>query len=119
MLGDGGFARRYGAECITGFGHHGGGAGGHVVGGLSGFVGGRLDLLTQRFVDAWMAFPGLLLLMTSWRSWVPVPCSYEFRGESLLLEVLFESEHVSKAAVTHRVKADAVDQREVPAAGGE
>ena len=35
-----------------------------VVGGLSGFVGGRLDLLTQRFVDAWMAFPGLLLLMT-------------------------------------------------------
>ena len=28
-----------------------------VVGGLSGFVGGRLDLLTQRFVDAWMAFP--------------------------------------------------------------
>ena len=35
-----------------------------LVGGLSGFVGGRLDLLTQRFVDAWMAFPGLLLLMT-------------------------------------------------------
>ena len=35
-----------------------------AVGGLSGFVGGRLDLLTQRFVDAWMAFPGLLLLMT-------------------------------------------------------
>ena len=27
-------------------------------------VGGRLDLVTQRFVDAWMAFPGLLLLMT-------------------------------------------------------
>ena len=35
-----------------------------AVGGLSGFVGGRLDLVTQRFVDAWMAFPGLLLLMT-------------------------------------------------------
>ena len=34
------------------------------VGGLSGFVGGRLDLLLQRFVDAWLAFPGLLLLMT-------------------------------------------------------
>ena len=29
-----------------------------------GFVGGRLDLVTQRFVDAWLAFPGLLLLMT-------------------------------------------------------
>ena len=35
-----------------------------AVGGLSGFVGGRLDLVTQRFVDAWLAFPGLLLLMT-------------------------------------------------------
>ena len=35
-----------------------------VVGGLSGFVGGRLDLLLQRIVDAWLAFPGLLLLMT-------------------------------------------------------
>ena len=35
-----------------------------VVGGLSGFVGGRLDLVLQRLVDAWMAFPGLLLLMT-------------------------------------------------------
>ena len=35
-----------------------------AVCGLLGFVGGRLDLLTQRFVDAWMAFPGLLLLMT-------------------------------------------------------
>ena len=35
-----------------------------AVGGLSGFVCGRLDLVTQRFVDAWMAIPGLLLLMT-------------------------------------------------------
>ena len=35
-----------------------------AVGGLSGFVGGRLDLVMQRFVDAWLAFPGLLLLMT-------------------------------------------------------
>ena len=35
-----------------------------AVGGLSGFVGGRLDMVTQRFVDAWMAIPGLLLLMT-------------------------------------------------------
>ena len=35
-----------------------------VLGGLSGFVGGRLDLLLQRIVDAWLAFPGLLLLMT-------------------------------------------------------
>ena len=35
-----------------------------LVGGTSGFVGGKLDLVVQRFVDAWMAFPGLLLLLT-------------------------------------------------------
>ena len=35
-----------------------------VVGGTAGFLGGRFDILLQRFVDAWMAFPGLLLLLT-------------------------------------------------------
>ena len=35
-----------------------------LIGGTSGFLGGRLDLAVQRFVDAWMAFPGLLLLLT-------------------------------------------------------
>ena len=35
-----------------------------AIGGLSGFIGGRFDLVMQRFVDAWLAFPGLLLLMT-------------------------------------------------------
>ncbi len=35
-----------------------------LIGGISGFVGGKLDLVVQRFVDAWMAFPGLLLLLT-------------------------------------------------------
>ena len=35
-----------------------------LIGGVSGFFGGRLDLAMQRFVDAWMAFPGLLLLLT-------------------------------------------------------
>ncbi|MDE0023984.1 MAG: ABC transporter permease [Spirochaetaceae bacterium] len=35
-----------------------------LIGGISGFLGGRLDLAAQRFVDAWMAFPGLLLLLT-------------------------------------------------------
>ena len=35
-----------------------------LVGGISGFIGGKLDLAVQRFVDAWMAFPGLLLLLT-------------------------------------------------------
>ena len=35
-----------------------------LIGGTTGFIGGRVDLVTQRFVDAWMAFPGLLLLLT-------------------------------------------------------
>ena len=35
-----------------------------LIGGISGFIGGKLDLGVQRFVDAWMAFPGLLLLLT-------------------------------------------------------
>ncbi len=35
-----------------------------LVGGISGFLGGKVDLVVQRFVDAWMAFPGLLLLLT-------------------------------------------------------
>ena len=37
---------------------------GDVIGGTSGFLGGKLDLVVQRFVDAWMSFPGLLLLLT-------------------------------------------------------
>ena len=35
-----------------------------VIGVLSAYFGGRLDLLLQRGVDAWMAFPPLLLLMS-------------------------------------------------------
>ena len=35
-----------------------------LIGGISGFLGGKVDLAMQRFVDAWMAFPGLLLLLT-------------------------------------------------------
>ena len=35
-----------------------------LVGGTSGFFGGKLDLVVQRFVDAWIVFPGLLLLLT-------------------------------------------------------
>ncbi len=35
-----------------------------LIGGLSGFIGGKFDLAVQRFVDAWMSFPGLLLLLT-------------------------------------------------------
>ena len=35
-----------------------------LIGGISGFLGGKVDLAVQRFVDAWMAFPGLLILLT-------------------------------------------------------
>ena len=35
-----------------------------LIGGISGFLGGKLDLLVQRFVDAWIVFPGLLILLT-------------------------------------------------------
>ena len=35
-----------------------------LIGGTSGFLGEKVDLAVQRFVDAWMAFPGLLLLLT-------------------------------------------------------
>ena len=35
-----------------------------LIGSISGFLGGKVDLAAQRFVDAWMAFPGLLLLLT-------------------------------------------------------
>ena len=35
-----------------------------LIGGTSGFFGGKLDLVMQRFVDAWIAFPGLLILLT-------------------------------------------------------
>lgn len=34
------------------------------IGVVSGFVGGWVDIITQRFVDAWMAFPILVILLT-------------------------------------------------------
>ncbi len=34
-----------------------------VLGVLSGYLGGRLDMIIQRMVDAWMTFPGLVLLI--------------------------------------------------------
>ena len=35
-----------------------------LIGGISGFLGGKVDLAVQRIVDTWMSFPGLLLLLT-------------------------------------------------------
>ncbi len=34
-----------------------------IVGMFSGYIGGKTDLVAQRFVDAWMSIPGLLILM--------------------------------------------------------
>jgi peptide/nickel transport system permease protein len=34
-----------------------------IIGTLSGYYGGKFDLIMQRIVDAWMCFPGLILLM--------------------------------------------------------
>jgi peptide/nickel transport system permease protein len=34
-----------------------------VIGVLSGYFGGRVDMLLQRFVDAWMSFPALVVLI--------------------------------------------------------
>ncbi|MFN3975357.1 MAG: ABC transporter permease [Dehalococcoidia bacterium] len=35
-----------------------------LIGVPSAYFGGRTDIFVQRFVDAWMAFPGLLILLT-------------------------------------------------------
>lgn len=34
------------------------------IGVISGFIGGKLDLIVQRFVDAWISFPYFLILLT-------------------------------------------------------
>jgi peptide/nickel transport system permease protein len=34
-----------------------------VIGILTGYLGGKFDLITQRFVDAWMSFPDLVILI--------------------------------------------------------
>jgi len=36
-----------------------------IIGLTSGFIGGKFDLVVQRFVDAWMCFPGLVILLTA------------------------------------------------------
>jgi len=37
---------------------------GVVIGTISGFFGGKFDLIVQRLVDAWMCFPWLLIVLT-------------------------------------------------------
>jgi len=34
-----------------------------IIGVVSGYIGGKLDLIVQRFVDAWMCLPSLILMM--------------------------------------------------------
>ncbi len=35
-----------------------------TIGVPSGYLGGKYDMIVQRFVDGWMAFPGLIILLT-------------------------------------------------------
>jgi peptide/nickel transport system permease protein len=35
-----------------------------MIGTVSGFLGGRVDIVIQRFVDGWMCIPGLFLILT-------------------------------------------------------
>ena len=35
-----------------------------AIGIISGFLGGKFDTVIQRFVDAWMCFPGLVIILT-------------------------------------------------------
>ena len=35
-----------------------------LIGVPSGYLGGKYDIIVQRFVDAWMSFPGLIILLT-------------------------------------------------------
>ncbi len=34
-----------------------------IIGGLSGYIGGKFDLILQRFIDAWLGFPQIIILM--------------------------------------------------------
>ena len=36
-----------------------------IIGIVSGFFGGKIDMVLQRFVDAWLCFPGLILLVVA------------------------------------------------------
>src|SRR5439155_6409342 len=33
------------------------------IGIVSGYIGGKFDMLVQRFVDAWLSFPGIVILI--------------------------------------------------------
>jgi peptide/nickel transport system permease protein len=35
-----------------------------LIGATSGYIGGKFDLVVQRFVDAWLSIPGMLVLLT-------------------------------------------------------
>jgi len=35
-----------------------------IIGMISGFAGGKTDIIIQRFVDAWVCFPGLFVMLT-------------------------------------------------------
>ena len=56
----------YGAQLSVIIALHAGDAGHRrlvAIGILTGYLGGKFDLIMQRFVDAWMSFPDLIILL--------------------------------------------------------
>ena len=82
-----------------------------LIGGTTGFIGGRLDLVTQRFVDAWMAFPGLLLLLTI--------MSIAGRGMLQIIVVLGVSGGIPASRVVRGAVAGGEGERVLPGGAGD
>ncbi|GAI75736.1 unnamed protein product, partial [marine sediment metagenome] len=62
------------------------------IGMLSGYIGGKFDLIVQRFVDGWMCLPGLVLLMViigmigqgMWQVIIVLGISWAFGGSRVI-----------------------------------
>jgi len=63
-----------------------------IIGILCGYMGGRVDIVMQRFVDAWMAFPPLLILITIisivgpglWQVIIVLGCQFGIAGSRII-----------------------------------
>ena len=63
-----------------------------IIGVVSGYIGGKLDLIVQRFVDAWLCFPGLIILMVAisiigpglWQVIIVIGISWGIGGSRML-----------------------------------
>jgi len=80
-----------------------------VIGIVSGYIGGKLDLIVQRLVDTWMCLPGLVILMvlitimgaSIWSIIIAVGLSFGIPGSRIIRgAVLSLKENVYVAAAT-------------------